>query len=43
MTRYSEMTCEACRVGAPPATDEKVNAFLDDNPEWVRLVVDGEP
>ena len=43
MNRYSDMTCEACRVGAPPASEEQIKAFLDDNPDWVRLVVDGEP
>ena len=43
MSNYYDMKCEACRVGAPPASEEEVKDFLADNPDWVRLVVDGEP
>ena len=40
---YTEMACEACRAGAPPATDSELNAFLEQSPDWQRLVIDDEP
>ncbi|HCX88039.1 MAG TPA: 4a-hydroxytetrahydrobiopterin dehydratase [Gammaproteobacteria bacterium] len=40
---YTEMSCEACRVGAPPATDSERKAFLEQSPGWQRLVIDDEP
>jgi len=40
---YTEMACEACRAGAPPATDSELNGFLEQSPDWQRLVIDDEP
>tara|TARA_Y100001934_G_scaffold242039_1_gene297510 strand:- start:66 stop:410 length:345 start_codon:yes stop_codon:yes gene_type:complete len=40
---YTEMTCEACRAGAPPASDNEIKTFLQQSPEWQRLVIDDEP
>ena len=40
---YTEMTCEACRAGAPPATESELEAFLEQSPDWQRLVIDDEP
>ena len=42
MTDYSQMTCEACRVGAPPASDQELTEFLACS-QWQRLVIDDEP
>ena len=35
---YTEMTCEACRAGAPPATEGELKAFLEQSPDWQRRV-----
>lgn len=43
MIDYKQMTCEACRVGAPPATDKELDEFLADRPDWMRVVIDEEP
>ena len=40
---YTEMACEACRVGAPPASDSEIETFLQQSPDWQRLVIDNEP
>ena len=40
---YTEMTCEACRAGAPPATERELETFLEQSPDWQRLVIDDEP
>ena len=37
------MACEACRAGAPPASDSEIETFLQQRPDWQRLVVDDEP
>lgn len=37
------MTCEACRVGAPPATSEEIEQFLADCPDWENKSVDKVP
>ena len=42
MTDYSQMKCEACRVGAPLATADEVEGFLKQHPQWEKLVADGE-
>ena len=42
MTDYSQMKCEACRVGAPLATADEVEGFLKQHSQWEKLVVDGE-
>ncbi len=40
---YTEMACEACRAGAPPASDSEIETFLQQSPDWQRLVIDNEP
>ena len=40
---FIEMTCEACRAGAPPASDSEIESFLQQSPDWQRLVIDNEP
>ena len=40
---YTEMACEACRTGAPPASDSELEKFLQQSPDWQRLVIDDEP
>jgi len=37
------LKCEACRAGAPPATEEERNHFLAAHPEWHIEVVDEMP
>ena len=37
------MACEDCRVGAPPASDSEIETFLQQSPDWHRLVIDNEP
>jgi 4a-hydroxytetrahydrobiopterin dehydratase len=43
MADFSGMTCEACRVGAPPATPEEIEQFLTDFPDWEAKTVDEVP
>jgi 4a-hydroxytetrahydrobiopterin dehydratase len=43
MTDYTEMKCEACRAGAPPATTDELSAFFRDHPEWERIEENGVP
>ena len=43
MTDYTKMTCEACRAGAPPVTDDALAEFLATHTDWERLIVDDEP
>ncbi len=43
MSDYVEMKCEACRVGAPPATAKQIEEFLRDCPEWEQITVDDVP
>ncbi len=43
MTNFSTMKCEACRVGAPPASPEEIDDFLRHHPNWERIEVDGVP
>ena len=40
---YTEMACEACRAGAPPASDSEIETFLQQSPDWQRLVIEDEP
>jgi 4a-hydroxytetrahydrobiopterin dehydratase len=37
-----ELTCEACRVGAPQATPDEIADFMPQIPEWKIVEVDGE-
>jgi 4a-hydroxytetrahydrobiopterin dehydratase len=34
MEEFVQMKCEPCRVGAPPATEEEIKAFMVQVPEW---------
>jgi 4a-hydroxytetrahydrobiopterin dehydratase len=34
MEEFVQMKCEACRIGAPPATEEEIKAFMTHVPEW---------
>jgi len=43
MSEFSQMTCEACRVGAPPATKEQIEQFLADCPGWEMITHDEVP
>jgi 4a-hydroxytetrahydrobiopterin dehydratase len=43
MSDFAGMTCEACRVGAPPATPEQIEQFLEDCPDWEMITVDEVP
>ena len=41
MEEFVTMQCEPCRVGAPPATDAEITAFMQQLPEWAVKEVDG--
>ena len=41
MTNLAGQKCEACRVGAPPATEEQITSFMPTLPEWQIMEVDG--
>ena len=41
MSEFSELKCEACRVGAPLATDKELNAFLSAHSSWTLTDFDG--
>jgi 4a-hydroxytetrahydrobiopterin dehydratase len=43
MSEFVTMKCDACRVGAPPATDEEIAQFVADCPDWEQIEVDGIP
>ena len=43
MTNFSELQCEACRAGAPPATTEELQEFLRTHNSWQQVEVDGVP
>lgn len=40
MTRLTEQSCEACRVGAPRVTAEEQDALLIEIPDWSVIRVD---
>lgn len=42
MIELRELTCEACRVGAPQVTQGEIDDFMVQIPEWEIVVVDGE-
>ncbi len=42
MIELRELTCEACRVGAPQATQDEIDDFMMQIPEWEIVVVDDE-
>ena len=39
---YTEMACEACRAGAPPASDSDLENCLQPRPDWQRLGIDDD-
>ena len=41
MERLKEQKCEACRVGAPPATAEEIAKFLPQIPTWEIIRIAG--
>lgn len=41
MSELTEKTCEACRVGAPLATDEEIKTFLPQIPGWKIVEIGG--
>jgi 4a-hydroxytetrahydrobiopterin dehydratase len=43
MSEFVSMKCDACRVGAPPATDKEIAQFVADCPEWEQIEDDGIP
>lgn len=43
MDEFTGLKCEACRAGAPPATEEERAAFLANHPEWEVVDSDGVP
>lgn len=42
MIELRELTCEACRVGAPQVTQDEIAEFMPQIPDWEIAVVDGE-
>lgn len=42
MTDLATQSCEACRAGAPTATESERAEFLPQIPEWEVVEVDGE-
>lgn len=40
MANLSQQACEACRVGAPLATEAQIASFLPQIPEWKIVEVD---
>jgi 4a-hydroxytetrahydrobiopterin dehydratase len=43
MTELHQMKCEACRGDEPPLTQQEINEFKPDVPEWEVIEVDGVP
>ncbi len=41
MTDLTERRCEACRAGAPQATQEEIEEYLPQIPDWRIVEVDG--
>ncbi len=41
MEEFVKMKCEPCRVGAPPATEEEIQEFMTQLPDWNVKDVDG--
>ncbi|MFQ5950088.1 MAG: 4a-hydroxytetrahydrobiopterin dehydratase [Nitrospiria bacterium] len=41
MSDLTKKSCEACRVGAPLATEAEMKSFLPQIPEWEMVEVDG--
>ena len=43
MTELIQRTCEACRVGAPPASEAEIAAYRPQIPDWEIIERDGIP
>ena len=43
MSDFSQLKCEACRAGAPPASVNELDDFLQTHSSWRRIDVNGEP
>lgn len=41
MNELATEQCEACRVGAPPVTDQELTELLQSIPEWVLVTHEG--
>ena len=41
MNKLTGKTCEACRAGAPLATQEEINEFMPQIPDWEIIEVNG--
>lgn len=41
MTELAGKTCEACRAGAPLATQEEIDEFMLQIPDWEIIEIDG--
>ena len=37
MSKFSELTCDACKAGAPPATDEELLEFMGNHNDWRKI------
>ena len=42
MSDFSQLKCEACRAGAPPATANELDDFLETHSSWEPIDVNGE-
>jgi 4a-hydroxytetrahydrobiopterin dehydratase len=43
MSDFVSMKCDACRVGAPPASSDELDKFQADCPNWEKIETDGVP
>ena len=43
MSDLSQLKCEACQAGAPPATAKELDDFLETHSSWEPIDVNGEP
>ena len=43
MSDFSQLKCEACQTGAPPASADELDNFLRTHRRWERNDVNGEP
>ena len=43
MSDFSELKCEACRAGAPPASADELDQFQRTHTSWERIDVNGVP
>ena len=43
MSNFSQLKCEACRAGAPPASANELDDFLQTHHSWEKIDANGEP